>query len=194
MPRARSAERRHYDCRLRTSSQGARPSPASACDVGKGIIPRSRGALRPGFAWPHPRKGGCRVRSAPAASCANSAKNAHEKNRYRRSNPAFCAMVLRLMPRSPRRRIRLVTVANGLRFCQTRSGQQNLRRLGTSNGCRDHTVLPYAEPSFVLRAMKSLTGYPALRPRRRAGALASTASRPAFVTTRDPPLCRNETA
>jgi hypothetical protein len=123
MPRARSAERRHYDCRLRTSSQGARPSPASACDVGKGIIPRSRGALRPGFAWPHPRKGGCRVRSAPAASCANSAKNAHEKNRYRRSNPAFCAMVLRLMPRSPRRRIRLVTVAHRLRFC--RPGRAN---------------------------------------------------------------------
>jgi hypothetical protein len=127
MSRAPSAGRRHYDCRLRTSSPGERrPSPAFRLRRGEGTLPRSRGALRPGFAWPHPKKGGCRecrVRSAPAASCANSAKNAHEKNRYRRSNPAFCAMVLRLMPRSPRRRIRLVTVAHRLRFC--RPGRAN---------------------------------------------------------------------
>jgi hypothetical protein len=35
---------------------------------------------------------------------------------------------------------------------------------------------------------------PALRPRMHADALASTTSRPAFVTTRDRPSCRNETA
>jgi hypothetical protein len=55
-----------------------------------------------------------------------------------------CAMVLRLMPCSPRRRIRLVTVIGGLRFCRARLGSQHLRRFDTSNGCQDHTVLPYA--------------------------------------------------
>jgi hypothetical protein len=29
-------------------------------------------------------------------------------------------------------------------FAKTRLGLQNLRRLDTSNGCQDHTVLPYA--------------------------------------------------
>src|SRR6476620_11213160 len=60
-----------------------------------------------------------------------------------------CALALRLISCSPRRRIRLVTVAGGLRFCRTRLGSQNLRQLDTSNGCQDHTVLPYASASFV---------------------------------------------
>ena len=52
---------------------------------------------------------------------------------------------LRLMPCSPRRRIRLVTVIGGFfAIVQTRSGLDDHRRLGTSNGCQDHTVLPYA--------------------------------------------------
>ena len=38
------------------------------------------------------------------------------------------------------------------------------RQLDTSHGCRDHTVLPYASASFVLRAVSSLTGCPALQP------------------------------
>ena len=37
-----------------------------------------------------------------------------------------------------------VTVADGLRFCQTRLGFENLRQLDISNGCQAHTVLPYA--------------------------------------------------
>ena len=53
-------------------------------------------------------------------------------------------MALRLMPRSPRRRIRLVTVASELTALEARSGFANLRQLDTSNGCQDHTVLPYA--------------------------------------------------
>src|SRR6476620_12388972 len=32
---------------------------------------------------------------------------------------------------------------------QTRLGYENLRRLDTSNGCQDYTVLPYAATSFV---------------------------------------------
>ena len=46
------------------------------------------------------------------------------------------------MPCSPRRRIRLVTVIGELAVLPARLGDQNLRRLDTSNGCQDHTVLP----------------------------------------------------
>ena len=63
-----------------------------------------------------------------------------------------CAMALRLMPCSPRRRIRLVTVVWRIEADQARSGRLRLRQLGTSNGCQDHTVLPYATAPFVLRA------------------------------------------
>ena len=67
----------------------------------------------------------------------------------RRQSDIPCAMVLRLMPCSPRRRIRLVTVAHGLAVRIVRLDYSNLRQLDTSNGCQDHTVLPYASASFV---------------------------------------------
>src|SRR5260370_42310085 len=62
----------------------------------------------------------------------------------RRQSGIPCAMALRLMPCSPRRRIRLVTVAAGLMALPIRLDRCRHRQLGTSNGCRDHTVLPYA--------------------------------------------------
>jgi hypothetical protein len=122
-----------------------------------------------------------------------------------------CAMVLRLMPCSPRRGIRLVTVAAGLMADTIRLDRSRHRQLGTSNGCRDHTVLPYAtnpsspkaSPGFVQVRRSFVEGESsAVRPARRlsltslarpaitlrADAVASTASHPAFVTTRDPPL------
>src|SRR5258708_13783811 len=61
------------------------------------------------------------------------------------------AMVLRLIPCSPRRRIRLVTVADGLKDCLNPVGSTPLRQLDTSNGGQNHTVLPYAA-SLVVRA------------------------------------------
>ena len=64
-----------------------------------------------------------------------------------------CAMALRLMPCSPRRRIRLVTVAAGLMADRSGWNRFRHRQLGTSNGCRDHTVLPYATTPLVLRAV-----------------------------------------
>jgi hypothetical protein len=63
-----------------------------------------------------------------------------------------CAMVLRLMPRSPRRRIPLASVIGELTASRTRSGELRLRRLDASHGRQDHTVLPYASASFVCRA------------------------------------------
>src|SRR5438132_11492506 len=56
-------------------------------------------------------------------------------------------MVLRLMPRSPRRRIHFASVADELTVRIARSGFANLRRLDASNGRQDHTVLPYAASS-----------------------------------------------
>src|SRR5258707_13263718 len=63
------------------------------------------------------------------------------------------------MPRSPRRRIRLASVADGLAADRTRLDSNDptrldsndLRQLDTSHGCRDHTVLPYAKTPLVLR-------------------------------------------
>ena len=150
------------------------------------------------------------MRAAPAVSCARCAKNAHTSIQVQRKHSGIpCAMVLRLMARSSRRRIRLVTVAGGLTVLRSRLGHQNLRRLDTSNGCQNHTLLPYAaarlrQPPWSevgLRRVKKLS-----RARRRsscapclahgkppcehprANAAASTASRPTFVTMANAPL------
>ena len=59
----------------------------------------------------------CRVRAAPAVSCAIVREIAHTSIQVqRRASGIPHAMALRLMARSPRRRIRLVTVAAGLRL------------------------------------------------------------------------------
>jgi hypothetical protein len=118
-------------------------------------------------------------------------------------------MVLRLMPSSPRRRIRLASVAGGLKVGRNPVGSTHLRRLDTSNGCQDHTVLPYAahrlrhkaSPGIacppkpresgapVVCALFSLTGdKPALRSRHAPDAAASTATRPSFLTMANAPL------
>src|SRR5437016_10442979 len=68
------------------------------------------------------------------------------------------AMVLRLMARSPRRRIRLVTVAAGWMAETIRLDRICHRQLDTSNGCQNHTLLPYASASFVLHAANRSRG------------------------------------
>ena len=83
---------------------------------------------------------------------------------------------------SPRRRIRLATVAGELTTCPRPVGPTHLRRLDTSNGCQDHTLLPYASAPLVLRVCRSLTGEPAPRSRCARNAATSTASHPTFVT------------
>jgi hypothetical protein len=72
-----------------------------------------------------------------------------------------------------------------------RSDRGRHRQLDTSNGCRDHTVLPYALAPFV-RAPLLAHGKPPCE-HLRADAAASTASPPTFVTTRDRPSCRERT-
>ena len=115
--------------------------------------------------------------------------------RFSGGSPTFPAQwSLRLMPCSPRRRIRLVTVAAGLMADQSRLDRIRHRQLGTSNGCRDHTVLPYATSAVrPARRLNSLTrnARPAIT--LRADAAASTASHPAFVTIAIRPSCRGGT-
>jgi len=58
----------------------------------------------------------CRVRAAPAVSCAKLCKETHTSIQVQRRQSGIpCAMALRLMLCSPRRRIRLVTVVGGLK-------------------------------------------------------------------------------
>src|ERR1700730_8049071 len=92
------------------------------------------------------------------------------------------AMVLRLMAYSPRRRIRLASVAGELTTCPRPVGPTCLRKLDTSNGCQDHTTLPSADQAPFVRVPSIAHGKPALRSRHTPNAAASTASRPAFVT------------
>ena len=57
----------------------------------------------------------CRMRAAPAVSCAKLCEETHTSIQgQRRQSGIPRAMVLRLIPRSPRRRIRLATVVDEL--------------------------------------------------------------------------------
>jgi hypothetical protein len=96
----------------------------------------------------------CRVRAAPAVSCAKLCEETHTSIQVQRKHSGIPrAMALRLIPRSPRRRILVVTVAVGLMVTPIRSDRCRHRQLDTSNGCQNHTVLPYAATSFVLHAV-----------------------------------------
>ena len=91
--------------------------------------------------------------------CKVAQGNAHTSIQVQRRQSGIpCAMALRLMPCSPRRRIRLVTVAAGLMAETIRLDRDHHRQLGTSNGCRDHTVLPYATSAVRPARRSSLTG------------------------------------
>ena len=153
------------------------------------------------------------MRAAPAVSRANMHKQkAHTSIQVQRKQSGIpCAMALRLMPCSPRRRIRLVTVAAGLmadrpgwielatdslapatgvgttRFCRTQqpvfarppSSEGGLRRVKRLRRARRRSsCAPRTAHGSMIRPAISL----------RTNAAASTASQPAFVTTRDPPL------
>src|SRR5436305_523463 len=61
---------------------------------------------------------------------------------------------------------------------KARSGTTYLRGFNTSNGCQDHTALPYAESIVRLHAIRQLTGLvdPPCHPLTSPDAAASTAS------------------
>src|SRR5207237_3605530 len=77
----------------------------------------------------------CRVRAAPAVSCANCAKNgAHEHTGQRKHSDIPCATALRLISRSPRWSGLVVTVAGGTLPAN----------LAPASRRQDHTTSPYA--------------------------------------------------
>src|SRR6185312_7703932 len=86
-------------------------------------------------------------------------KGAHEHTGSAEAPGIPCVMALRLMARSPRRRIRLVTVVGGCKRHFDPVGSKGHRRLGTSNGCQDHTVLPYARNVVRPARLESLTRF-----------------------------------
>ena len=129
------------------------------------------------------------MRAAPAVPCAKKCKKTHTSIQVqRRTSDIPCAMALRLITRSPRRRIRLVTVVGELAASPRPVGPACLRQLDTSNGCRNHTTSPYAAAPFVSapfdRSRVWLNPKPALPSRFTPNAAASTASRPASLTIR----------
>jgi hypothetical protein len=75
-----------------------------------------------------------------------------------------------------------------------RSGDERIKRvilaekLGTGNGCRDHTVLPYASAPFVFCAVVA-HGKPALRLRAHSTLPRPPQPVPTFVTMANAPLC-----
>jgi hypothetical protein len=75
---------------------------------------------------------------------------------------------------------------------RARSGRLNLRQLGISNGCQNHTASPYAATSFVCapfdRSRVWLNPKPALQFTCAPNAAASTASNPASMTMANAPL------
>jgi hypothetical protein len=155
---------------------GARPS-----DSRSGINPRRRGAIRPSFARRCPSitegagNAGCSLHPKPRVR--NKMKHTSVVTTGSPSWPGIPrAMVLRLISCSPRRRIRLVTVIRGLRFCPRPVGPTSLREFNTSNGCQNHTALPSASASLVCVPLIA-HGKPALRSPLTLNAAASTASR-----------------
>src|SRR6266496_842786 len=87
--------------------------------------PPSRGALRPSFSMnlvPPKQEGagnaGCRL--APAVSCAICARETHTSIQVQPEQPGIpCAVGIRLIARSPRRRIPFASVAGGLKILRS---------------------------------------------------------------------------
>jgi hypothetical protein len=134
------------------------------------------------------------VRAAPAVSCAKCAqKHAHEhtgsaetlRHPPRNGFTAY-AVLFPATNSSCHRRQRI----DG--FARPGWAHKDLRRLDTSNGCQNHTVLPYALAPFVLRAVVR-SRKTALQTNLRADAATSTTSHPAFVTIAIRPSCRERT-
>jgi hypothetical protein len=173
---------------------GSSPGTTGVSTVATDTCSRSRGLICPRFARnfpPSPIRGRreCRMRAAPAVSRAKQVTKTHTSIQVqRRQSDIPCAMALRLITRSPRRRIRLVTVIGELTASPRPVGPTRLRQLDTSNGCRNHTTSPYATTPFVCtpfdRSRVRLNPKPALPFTCAPDAAASTASRPASLTIR----------
>src|SRR3978361_1625360 len=100
------------------------------------------------------------MRAAPAVSRAKQVAKTHTSIQVqRRTSDIPCAMALRLITRSPRRRIRLVTVIGELTASPRPVGPACLRQLDTSNGCRNHTTSPYAATRLRQRLRRAKASF-----------------------------------
>jgi hypothetical protein len=155
-------------------------------------LPRSRGAFAPELlSVVALRKNGgrreCRVRAAPAVSCAFCAKEMRTRAyRFSGSSPASPAQWLyglcRALPGDE-----FVLPPSSADFGASipiRSDEKSLRGLGTSNGCQDHAVLPYASGAGrLLRAASRSRVSPPCDSPHAPDAIASTATpAPRFQT------------
>src|ERR1700730_7902597 len=131
------------------------------------------------------------ARCTRGLACNRQQVKTHTSIQVSGGNPTFPAQWLYGLYRALLgERIRLVTVAAGLIARRIRSDRFRHRQLGTSNGCRNHTVLPYATTPFVCapfdRSRVWLNPKPALQFTCSPDAAASTASNPASVTIARP--------
>ena len=118
---------------------------------------RSRGAMRPKFSKPSlPEEGagnaGCTLH--PRSRVQTVRKKRTRAYRYSRNTPAFPAQWLYGLCRAllGDEFVLSPSLAN-LRLIKPGRVDFASAQLDTSNGCQDHTVLPYATTSFVLRAV-----------------------------------------
>jgi hypothetical protein len=170
------------DMDARSRSASARgPAAAKRPSFAKSLPSKTEGAGKAGCAL-HPRS---RVQSAR--------KKTHTSIQVqRRASGLPCAMALRLIARSPRRRIPLVTVACGLRLVQARLGRRISASLTSATDARTTRLRRTQQPVFANRLRRALAPFVCaltdrsreIRPAMpfRADAAASTASQPAFVT------------
>ena len=115
--------------------------------------------------------------------CKQCAKKRTRAYRYSRNTPAFPAQWLYGLWRAlPGDEFVLPPSLANWRLIKPGRVDFASAQLGTSNGCRDHTVLPYASAPFILRAVVHSRRDAALRTRFAPDAAASTASHPASVT------------
>ncbi len=131
------------------------------------------------------------MHAAPAVSCADSAKEMHTSIQVQRRQSGIpCAMVLRLMPRSPRRRI-LVCHRHHADQRADRSGRTDFASadLTPATGVRTTRFCRTLSAPFVLHFMNRSRKSPC-DSSHMPDAAASTASRANVRDDRDTPLLR----
>src|SRR6476659_7552002 len=140
----------------------------------------ARGARRDAIGDALERRRGRRESRVPSAPAIVRTKCTRVTARCAGTPGLPCAMVLRLIARSPWRRIPLASIADGLTIPEARLGPTNLRQLDTSHGCQNHTPLPSAASSTkTLRPAHVLpTEIPAKALKRRSSARRLVAHRP----------------
>ncbi len=116
-------------------------------------------------------RGECRVPNAPAASCALGVVSMHTSihsggtGNIRHSPRNGLTAYGVLSPETNSSCLRRRRIDD---MSETRLGRHVYRRLDTSNGCQDHTLLPYASAPLVLSRPDRSRGHrPAIRPRAR---------------------------